>query len=77
MLAYGNQENHAEMGARFVVEAVINKRTYLDDKYLAVGSNQKHRRASLTEVFASFADVLTPSKVDRIYKQEVVLLECM
>ena len=80
VLAYGHQNNHQEMRARLVCEAVRNKDNYLDNDYLRKGATLEHKRASLPVIYAQYSEhyiplgsqFLSSSQVEEIYEQEVL-----
>ena len=57
-LIFGTEEHHLEVRARIVIEAVNGIEEYLDSKYLEVGAQAIHEKASIAEVLAQYSWVV-------------------
>ena len=78
-LVFGTEEHHLEVRSRIVIEAVNGIEEYLDSKYLEVGAQAIHEKASIAEVLAQYSESysptllpLTDTKIRKLYQDEVV-----
>ena len=73
-MVYGSEDNHNEMRARLVCEAILNKCKYLDDGYLKIGADYHHKRASLPEIYAQYSEQYIPKQNSQLTSKEISVL---
>ena len=77
-MAFGHEENHAEIRVRIVQEQLKNKKKYMDPEHLRQGITCTEREANLLpNNCGMYSDALTSMKlytkeIERIYQTEVL-----
>lgn len=79
LLVYGDEERHLDIRARIILELVVNKVKYLDDRFLKEGSDLSLGKKNFARQFAMFSEhysgeELTDLAVQRLFRAEVLSL---
>lgn len=78
---YGNQSRHLEIRIRLLIELVKNKRYYLDENYLGLGTRFRNQGCTFASMYAEWSGQHIPMQrdnieeiIEMIYNNEVLAM---
>ena len=78
MACFGDDKRNVELRARIVIEGVYNKRRYLDNDYLALGSNSVRQKGTFTQQYALFSGQYAHGElldvIESVYDNEMLAM---